>query len=110
MNSGNSLFWWDNWLGEGPLAQYCHGITSWNNVRISYFLRQGQRNESFVRTHVPPLLVPKVLSTAIYYQEGIPDEPYCKQNDNGTFTCSYAWNLVRCKKNMSRLFTNIWHK
>ncbi|WMV13567.1 hypothetical protein MTR67_006952 [Solanum verrucosum] len=110
INSGNAFFWWDNWMGERPLAHLGHGITSLNNTQVSYFLRHGQWNETLVRMHVPPLLVPKVLSTAIHYQAGVTDEAYWKQTENGTFTCSSAWNLVRGKKNKSRLFSTIWHK
>ena len=37
VNSGISSFWWDDWLGDGPLApQYDH-ITSLNNTTISHF-------------------------------------------------------------------------
>ncbi|WMV13671.1 hypothetical protein MTR67_007056 [Solanum verrucosum] len=110
INSGNAFFWWDNWIGEGPLAHFCHNITSLNNTRVSYFLRHGQWNETLMRMHVPPSLVPKVLSIAIHYQAGVTDEAYWKQNENGTFTCSSAWNLVRGKKNKNRLFSTIWHK
>ncbi|XP_015158406.1 uncharacterized mitochondrial protein AtMg00310-like [Solanum tuberosum] len=41
INSGNSSFWWDDWLGEGPLASYCTHIISLNTTAISQFLVGG---------------------------------------------------------------------
>lgn len=37
INSGSSSFWWDDWLGDDPLAPQCNHITSLNNTTISHF-------------------------------------------------------------------------
>ncbi|KAG5572172.1 hypothetical protein H5410_061938 [Solanum commersonii] len=59
---------WDNLLGDGYLPHHCDSITGLNNTTISQFLVKGNCNEAVVRQWVPPLLVPKVLSTRVIYQ------------------------------------------
>ena len=34
IRSGSSLFEWDDWLGDGPLAPQCNHITSLKNTTI----------------------------------------------------------------------------
>ncbi|KAG5590168.1 hypothetical protein H5410_040682 [Solanum commersonii] len=82
------MFWWDTWLEEEPLVHHYNNITSLNNIRVSQFLVKGHWNESMVRRHAPPLLVPKILNTAIHYQENAPNKAMWKLNDNGIFSCS----------------------
>ncbi|KAG5616052.1 hypothetical protein H5410_015876 [Solanum commersonii] len=97
INSGNSSFWWDDWLGEGTLASYCTHITSINTTTISQFLVGGTWNETMVRQWVPPILIPKILSFPIHYQEQIPDEAIWKLIVDGLFSCSSAWDLLDIK-------------
>ncbi|WMV32825.1 hypothetical protein MTR67_026210 [Solanum verrucosum] len=105
INSGTCLFWWDNWLGDGHLAQHYDAITSHNNTTVSQFLLNGQWNETMIRQRVPPPLVPKILSTNLHLQEGVPDEVVWTANDSGVFLCSSAWNLFRKKKGKSIINT-----
>ena len=62
-HSGTCSFWWDNWLGDGPLAKYCTNTSSLNNIKVSYFLESGHWKEKEIRLHAPPLLIPIILST-----------------------------------------------
>ncbi|WMV32823.1 hypothetical protein MTR67_026208 [Solanum verrucosum] len=109
-NSGNSFFWWDDWFGEGPLASYCPHVTSLNTTKISQFLVGGTWNETMVRQWVPPLLVPKILSFPIHYQEQIPDEAIWKLTVDGLFSCSSAWEITRQKGTKSIINKGIWHR
>ena len=79
IQSGSCSFWWDNWLDDGPIAHHCNSITNLNNTIVSYFINEGTWNESLVRLHDPPLLVPEILSTRIYYQDNERDEQFGRQ-------------------------------
>lgn len=97
IHSGNSSFWWYDWLGECAIAKYSTTVSSLNNIPVSYFLEGGQWNESLVRQHAPPLLVPHILNTKVQYQEGVLDEPVWKLTDGGHFSCASAWEICRNK-------------
>ncbi|XP_015167661.1 uncharacterized protein [Solanum tuberosum] len=109
VQSGNSHFWWDDWFGEGQLAQHCDHITSLNNTHVSYFIENGTWNETLLRQKVPPLLIPKILSCRIHYQAGVEDTSVWKPKENGVFSCSSAWNICREKKDSNILSKLIWH-
>ncbi|WMV45631.1 hypothetical protein MTR67_039016 [Solanum verrucosum] len=87
INSGNSSFWWDDWLGEGPLASYCTHVTSLNTTEISQFRLGGTWNETM-----------------------IPDEAIWKLTVDGLFSCSSAWEIIRHKGPKSIINKGIWHR
>ncbi|KAG5609561.1 hypothetical protein H5410_020842 [Solanum commersonii] len=41
-----------------------------DQLTMSHFIRKGQWNETLVRQHVPPLLIPLILNTKLQLQEG----------------------------------------
>lgn len=63
-----------------------------------------------VRFYAPPLLVPKILVTQFQFQEGLSDEAIWKPNDNGAFSCSSAWEVIRQRNTKNRINNQIWHK
>ncbi|WMV30126.1 hypothetical protein MTR67_023511 [Solanum verrucosum] len=77
---------------------------------VSQFLLNGQWNEAMVRRYVPPLLVPRILSTQIHYQTGVQDIAIWQPNESGIFSCSSAWDLIRQKKDKIIFYSHIWHK
>ncbi|WMV08066.1 hypothetical protein MTR67_001451 [Solanum verrucosum] len=85
------------------------GVRNLEDV-LSQFLLNGQWNETMIRQRVHPPLVPKILSTNLHLQEGVPDEAVWTANDSGVFSCSSAWNLIRKKKDKSIISTWLWHK
>ncbi|XP_019241871.1 PREDICTED: uncharacterized protein LOC109221894 [Nicotiana attenuata] len=42
LHTGNCSFWWDNWLGVGPLAYHRHEGGRPGNVTVSHFWDNGQ--------------------------------------------------------------------
>ncbi|XP_015158404.1 uncharacterized protein [Solanum tuberosum] len=44
LNSGIFSFWWDNWLGVGPLAQFSADSNRFNNTTVAEFWHEGQWN------------------------------------------------------------------
>ena len=49
INSGTSSFWWDNWLGNGAIANYSDNISSLNNIVVAEFFTYGKWNERYIR-------------------------------------------------------------
>ncbi|KAK4707022.1 hypothetical protein R3W88_033409 [Solanum pinnatisectum] len=74
INSGSCNFWWDNWLGVGPLSRFTNDSKRFNNTKDT------------------------------------PDQAIWKLNNDGHFTCSSAWNVIRDKRNKSKFNSFIWHK
>ena len=35
LQTGNCSFWWDNWLGTGPLAQFTTNNNRFNNSTVA---------------------------------------------------------------------------
>ncbi|XP_049381372.1 uncharacterized protein LOC125845930 [Solanum stenotomum] len=48
INSGTCSFWWDNWLGVGPLAHFSNESNRFNNNTVTDFLIEGQWNLEMV--------------------------------------------------------------
>uniref|UniRef100_M1DSD9 RNase H family protein n=1 Tax=Solanum tuberosum TaxID=4113 RepID=M1DSD9_SOLTU len=90
INSGTCSFWWDNWLGVGPLANFSNESNRFNNNTVADFLIEGQWNLEMVIQQAPHSMVASILDTHIQYQQGIPDQAVWKLNSDGNFTCSFA--------------------
>ncbi|XP_055814323.1 uncharacterized protein LOC129883750 [Solanum dulcamara] len=103
--SGSCLFWWDNWLGVGPLAHF-----SANSTQVSAFMINGQWNAELIIQEAPPQLVPTILATHINYQPLKQDHPCWIPSSTGEFSCSSAWELIRDKRTKTILNSYTWHK
>lgn len=66
IHSGSCSFWWDDWLGIGPIADYSEGSHRLNNTSVCHFLSESNWNEVKLRQHAPPLLIPRILETKIH--------------------------------------------
>lgn len=110
MKGGNYRFWWDDWLGVGPIALHNKYIPRIDNSLVLDFLVDGLWNEEKVRQHSLSSLVHKILNTVFTYQEGVADWAIWKLKSSGIFSCSSAWILVREKKSTSWSVSLIWHK
>ncbi|XP_049386038.1 uncharacterized protein LOC125850211 [Solanum stenotomum] len=67
-------FWWDNWLGEGPLAHHTNESNRLNNNTISQYMLNGGWNETMCSQEigVRPVIWNK------------PPVNYCKLNTDGS--------------------------
>ncbi|WMV50120.1 hypothetical protein MTR67_043505 [Solanum verrucosum] len=100
LDTGQSLVW--NFMMKNK------GIAE---AQIKWKINSGGTwNETMVRQWVSPLLIPKILSFPIHYQEQIPDEAIWKLTINGLFSCSSAWELIRHKGTKSIINKGIWHR
>ena len=57
-----------------------------------------------------PLLIPHILQTTINYQEGVEDTAIWIPEEDGKFSISSAWDMIRKKKNIDPIYNIIWHK
>ncbi|XP_055824484.1 uncharacterized protein LOC129893019 [Solanum dulcamara] len=110
IQSGSCLFWWDNWLGVGPLAQFNTNSCRLNNTTVSAFMNNGQWNTDLLIQQAPPQLVSTILDIHINYQPLQQDQPCWTLNNNGEFSCSSAWNILRDKRPKTRINSNTWHQ
>ncbi|KAK6803130.1 hypothetical protein RDI58_000914 [Solanum bulbocastanum] len=110
IRDGSSSFWWDNWLGVGPLAQYTTDRNRFNNDRISDFMQDGQWKMRKVLQLAPQQHVHRILAMQIRLQHGQKDQAVWKLNTNGNFSVSSAWNIIRDTRNKTKINANAWQK
>ncbi|KAK6782008.1 hypothetical protein RDI58_019804 [Solanum bulbocastanum] len=110
IRDGSSSFWWDNWLGVGPLAQYTTDSNRFNNDRISDFMQDGQWKMRKVLQLAPQQHVHRILAMQIQLQHGQKDQAVWKLNTNGNFSVSSAWNIIRETRNKTKINANTWQK
>ncbi|WMV30194.1 hypothetical protein MTR67_023579 [Solanum verrucosum] len=103
-------FWWDNWLGVGPLAQYTTASNRFNNESISEFIEEGQWKMNKVIQTAPSCQVHNILSTQLHLQNGQPDLAVWTPNTNGLFSVSSALNCIRDKREKTKINTYSWQK
>ncbi|XP_015075436.1 uncharacterized protein LOC107019451 [Solanum pennellii] len=73
LQAGNCSFWWDNWLGIGPLAQFTTNSNSFNNSTVADFWEEGKWSWSKMIRQVPASQFSNILTTEIFPQQHIPD-------------------------------------
>ncbi|KAK6777702.1 hypothetical protein RDI58_024420 [Solanum bulbocastanum] len=67
INSGSCNFWWDNWLGVGPLSRFTNDSKRFNNTKVAEFLMNGQWNYDKLRQQAPPCHLADILATDLHY-------------------------------------------
>ncbi|KAK4733775.1 hypothetical protein R3W88_008036 [Solanum pinnatisectum] len=110
LRNGSSFFWWDNWLGVGPLAHYINISKRFNNDRIVDFMKNGQWNLTKLNQLAPQNMVHKILSTQIQLQQEHSDQAVWTLSATGLFSVSSAWNSIRTTREETKINTYTWHK
>ncbi|XP_049399720.1 uncharacterized protein LOC125863746 [Solanum stenotomum] len=103
IRSGSCSFWWDNWLGVGPLAHYTSNSNKFNNDSVSKFIEDGHWNIPKVLRVAPPSQVHHILSMQLQLQQELPDQAVWKLNTTGLFSVSSAWNSIREKREKTKI-------
>ncbi|WMV13666.1 hypothetical protein MTR67_007051 [Solanum verrucosum] len=109
IRNGSCSFWWDNWLGVGPLAHYTSNSNRFNNDSVLEFIEDGHWNMPKVLRVAPPSQVHNILSMQLQLQQGLPDQAVWKPNTSGLFSVSSAWNCIREKREKAKINTYNWH-
>ncbi|KAH0699154.1 hypothetical protein KY284_013369 [Solanum tuberosum] len=108
--SGSRSFWWANWLGVGPLAQFTEDNNRFNNDTVSEFIEEVQWNINKIIQLASPTQVHNILATQLQLQQDIPNQPVWNLNCNGVFTCTSAWNSIREQRTKTKINTHTWHR
>ncbi|XP_055830788.1 uncharacterized protein LOC129899799 [Solanum dulcamara] len=109
INSGTNSFWWDDWLGSGPLAYHNNHLPRLNNTRVSEYIENGEWNVQKIRKYAPSQLVQQILDTEIDYHPNTADQACWKLTSHGNFTSKSAWELVRKKRAKTLTDGCTWH-
>ncbi|XP_055826390.1 uncharacterized protein LOC129894767 [Solanum dulcamara] len=64
---GTCSFWWDDWMGIGPLAYHNNYLPRLNNTTVSEYLMNGEWNVQKIRKYAPPQLVFQILNTKVSF-------------------------------------------
>lgn len=75
INSGASLFWWDDWLGIGLLVDFKNDNSKPKNIRVYSFMINVQWDEQKIKLITPPQLVHLILVLQVHYNPYIQDIP-----------------------------------
>jgi len=110
INNGSCSFWWDNWLGVGPLAQFTTISHRLDNETIADFMANGQWNINKLIRLAPQNQLPAILSTQIQVQQAHPDLAVWNLNSNGLFTVSSAWDSIREKRTKTKFNSYTWNR
>ncbi|XP_027156511.1 uncharacterized protein LOC113757398 [Coffea eugenioides] len=105
LNDGTCDFWYDNWLGSGPLflrAFVVPGLSfsdvmvngTWDSYRLSQIL--------------PPTIVDEVMHSPALSGRGT-DQVIWRSTQSGLFTLVAAFQEVHQGRNRSLVFSRIWH-
>ncbi|XP_069145607.1 uncharacterized protein [Solanum lycopersicum] len=74
LQAGNCSFWWDKWLGTGPLAQHTSNSNRFNNSTIADFWGNEEWNWSKLVEHSPVSQLSSIMATKIPHQQHMPDQ------------------------------------
>nr|XP_025884111.1 uncharacterized protein LOC112940334 [Solanum lycopersicum] len=110
LQAGNCSFWWDNWLGSGPLAQFTNNNNRFNNSKVADFWEAGKWSWSRLLEQAPASQLSKILTTEISPHQHLPDQAVWNLNNHGGFTCSPALEEIREKKAKKHFNSQLWHK
>nr|XP_027127799.1 uncharacterized protein LOC113743944 [Coffea arabica] len=107
IRSGNSHFWFDNWLGSGSLSSRLGSVS---DHRIADFLLDGRWNYQLLAEWMPADIVAEIIRfTLPRIEEGEEDVMVWAPSQSGVFTVRTAFELVRCHGPRSFIFSrNIW--
>ncbi|OIT28729.1 putative ribonuclease h protein [Nicotiana attenuata] len=91
LHSGNTSFWWDNWLGVGPLANFKQNGGRPGKVTVSNFWSEGQWDIQKLNPVAPIHMIPLILQIQIHNNHHIQDKAIWNPTSSGAFTCGSAW-------------------
>lgn len=100
----------DNWLGDGPLAQFSTNSTILNNTTIAELTNKRQWNWNILTQLDHVYHLASILSTKIHLQQYILDQVVWTHNSDESFSCTPASNKIRKKRNKNHFNSLILRK
>lgn len=110
IDSRSCSFWWDNWLGVGPLAHFKGVSSRLDNTKVVAFIHNGQWDLQRVLNVAPPQHVTSILAMQLQIQQDVPDKALWSLNASGDFSIFSAWNIIREQRTKTKINKYTWNK
>ncbi|XP_070039476.1 uncharacterized protein [Nicotiana tomentosiformis] len=107
LQSRNCSFWWDNWLGSGPLAAHRNEGGRPGNVSVSYFWNNGQWNLQRLNESAPAHMIALIIQTPIFFNNNLANfleikwphnwqelYPFIENLQHQTISTQVVWNKL----------------
>ncbi|XP_060216354.1 uncharacterized protein LOC132643852 [Lycium barbarum] len=113
LKQGNSYFWLDNWTGKGSL---CHNLPPNHPCDLTVVLVNEVQEEGRWKEEQIRALVPKEMANHILQHVQPPtgkdtvDKAYWKLDSRGIFTVSSAYQVMRQRREVNKVYEYIWIK
>lgn len=106
VRSGQCNFWFDNWLGSGPL---CQRLQSVSNHLVADFVVSGQWNLQLLRHWVPNDIVLEII-TKLAPTGSTDDSAVWALTESGDFSIASSYVLLSSRQTPSSfMFDKVWH-
>ncbi|XP_042969044.1 uncharacterized protein LOC122301721 [Carya illinoinensis] len=93
IRSGACNFWFDNWLGDGAIAN-TEEVSVDENLLVADILNSSGWDVTKLRMLVSEEMVEKIIASPVQISGGS-DVRIWQPNPDGTFFTKYAWHLIR---------------
>ncbi|KAL0912360.1 hypothetical protein M5K25_018326 [Dendrobium thyrsiflorum] len=107
LGCGDISFWQDRWLG-GTSIDSIFNTSSKENVKVNYFFDNNCWDFGKLCNVLPISIAQQIFN--IPFNINSKDLLLCGLTVDGRFSVKDAWHTFRSKKDVSNLFSMIWHK
>ena len=105
VRSGQCNFWFDNWLGSGPL---CQRLQSVSDHPVGDFVLNGRWNQQLLRRWVPDDIVSEIVTKSS--PVGVADDcAVWALTESGDFSIASSYVLLGRQSPSSFMFSRVWH-
>ncbi|KAG2720837.1 hypothetical protein I3760_02G052600 [Carya illinoinensis] len=108
IRSGACNFWFDNWLGDGAIAN-TEEVSVDENLLVADILNSSGWDVTKLRMLVSEEMVEKIIASPVQISGGS-DVHIWQPNPDGTFFTKYAWHLIRETGPVCLWKKWLWHK
>nr|XP_027086510.1 uncharacterized protein LOC113708247 [Coffea arabica] len=105
MRSGQCNFWFDNWMGSGPL---CQRLQSVSDHLVRDFVLNGRWNQQLLRLWVPDDIVSEIV-TKVAPVGSADDRAVWALTESGDFSIASTYVLLGSQTPSSFMFDRVWH-
>ncbi|XP_071916250.1 uncharacterized protein [Coffea arabica] len=105
MRSGQCNFWFDNWLGFGPLCQWLQSVS---DHLVRDFVLNGRWNQYLLRLWVPDDIVSEIVTKAAPVGSAN-DRAMWTLTESGDFSIASTYVLLGSQTPSSFMFDRVWH-
>ncbi|KAG6707971.1 hypothetical protein I3842_06G057300 [Carya illinoinensis] len=108
VRNGICNFWFDNWLGDGAIAN-SEDVSGDENLLVADTLNNSGWDVTKLHMLVSEKMVKKIIASPIQISGGV-DVHIWQPNLDGTFSTKFAWHLIRATGAVCLWKKWLWHK